>query len=112
MRLRNLLLVFVLCPIAVDYLLCARRRSQTLAVVANHGGHVGGIGGWPIGAEKVISFERALTEAELKDLAILNDLVGRDHVSVYFNCELTPQQAAMARSRLSECHVHLATKGE
>jgi hypothetical protein len=92
---------------AADYAVWHARKRQALAVVADLGGRAGGIGGWPLGEELVISFNRDLTDEEIQRLAILNSLAGRRH---YVGVGLPPgnlsgDRRAWIELVLSRCHV-------
>lgn len=50
------------------------------------GGRIGALPYWPIGCEYHISFSgRDFSDDELQQLAILNELPDRNHVSITFN---------------------------
>jgi len=89
----------------IDYQRYHAQLDQAMAVVAELKGRAGSLLDWPFGKELVISFDRPLTDSELKRLSILNSLQGRHHVRVFFRCALTPQQLTAAQKALSKCYV-------
>jgi len=105
------LLIAVVFLAIRDYTTCRMRHRRAMAVVSELGGSAGSLLGWPLGKEYCISFERPLTEGELRRLTVLNDLVDRNYVAVYFDCDLSPQQLNTAQRLLAECHVRQSEAG-
>ena len=83
------LLLLALAVAAFDYAKFHSRNRRALNVVSRLNGRAGSLLDWPFGKEYVIVFDRLLSNAELQQLSEPNSLVGRNHVTVYFDCDLT-----------------------
>jgi hypothetical protein len=89
------------------------RKQRALDVVFELGGRAGSIGGWPLGEEIVITFERELTDEDFQRLAILNTLSGRHYVGVHLaDGNLSDTRLAWIQEILSNCHVHRQDRGQ
>ena len=88
-----------------DYYRYEQSRERALVVAKELGGRPYSIGGWPIGTEQLIVFDRPLSDAELERLAVWNQLAKRDYVRVFLHRDLTEPQFEMFRQALWNCHV-------
>lgn len=89
----------------LDYQRYHAQLDRAMAVVSDLEGRAGSLLDWPFGRDMVISFERPLSGEELERLAVLNSLQGRHNVSVFFRCQLTPQQLTAAKAALPDLSV-------
>ncbi|QDU74207.1 hypothetical protein Pan97_12120 [Bremerella volcania] len=89
----------------IDYQRYHAQLDRAMAVVYQLEGRAGSILDWPFGREMVVTFERSLTSEELERLGILNSLQGRHVISVWFRCQMTPQQLAAAQAALPDLNV-------
>lgn len=89
-----------------DYYRYEQSREHALSEVKDLGGRAYSIGGWPIGTEQLLIFDRPLSVEELERLAIWNQLAKRDYVRVLLHRDLTEAQWEMFRKSLRNCHVY------
>lgn len=89
----------------VDYQRYHAKIDRAMTVVSELGGRAGSLLDWPFGREYAISFDRPLTDDELERLSVVNSLQGRHYVSVFFRCQLSPEELEAARKALPDCAV-------
>jgi hypothetical protein len=82
--------VAIACVIAtVDYVSFDRACREAVAASIELGGRPSSIGGWPMGREFVIRFDRPPTDDALRRLAAAGHGSRRISLTLYFACEVS-----------------------
>lgn len=99
------LIVILLAVGICDYVWYHLNLRAALAPVNVAGGRSGSLLGWPLGRELRITFPRPVTDEELQQLQILNQLDWRHSVGVLFDFEMEPAEFQRLKAALPRCHV-------
>lgn len=108
-RIRTAVLAFagtVAVALAIDYATVRHKERRLSTAVSTAGGRMGSLPAWPVGTESRIKFNRTLTDEDLLQLEIANEM--RGWVGVAFqDCHLADADQTRIASALRDCHLYL-----
>jgi len=105
------IIVIIAVSLVVDYLLVEAKDDRVFGAISRCDGRCASIPFWPLGTEYRVTFPRALTSAELKQLDEINSLRGAVGVA-FVDCELSANQVREAMAKLHNCRLYRIRDGE
>ena len=107
-----LVLVAIACAVAIgDYVYFERACDRVVTVTCELGGQPYSIGGWPVGRECVLRFDRLLTADDLSRLIAATRGSRRIYLNVVFSCNIPDDHLAAIRKNVASHHIAIMTNG-
>ncbi len=108
-RVAGVCLALGVCALTLDYLVVEAKNRRVANAVTKHGGRMGSIPFWPLGAEYRVSFPHPLDAQQLDELLELNTLRGSVEVA-FVDCNPTQIQIRDATLKLRRCRLWRVTR--
>jgi hypothetical protein len=96
----------IVCIVAIaDYLWFEKSCDGIVAISNELGGPAFSIGGWPIGREFQLRFDRPLSDEDVQRLAAADPESRRVHIILRFRCKVPEARLAAMREMVLPHHI-------